>query len=49
MMEKEQIINEILKAMIDLSFHGDFDTLYCFLNNIKDKTVLGDILADLKR
>ena len=47
-MNKEQLINEIQKEMIDNNYHGDYATIYEFLYYIKDTTVLGDILADLK-
>lgn len=47
-MNKEQLINEIQKEMIDKSYHGDYSTIYEFLCYIDDTTVLGDILSELK-
>lgn len=48
-MNKEQLINEIQKEMIDKSYHGDYSTIYEFLSYIDDTTVLGDILSELRR
>ena len=48
-MSKTALIKEILKALIeDREYYGDFPTIYDFLYEIKDTTVLGDILSDLR-
>lgn len=48
-MNKQQLINEIQKEMIDKNYHGDYSAIYEFLCYIEDETVLGDILSDLRR
>lgn len=47
-MNKDEMIDEILKTLIRRSFYKDYGTIREFLLEIKDETVLGDILADLK-
>ena len=45
---KEELIQDILKILIDRYFYMDFKEIYNFLNCIEDITVLGNIRADLK-
>lgn len=47
-MNKTALIKEILKAVVEREYYGDFSTIYDFLYEIKDTTVLGDILSDLR-